>query len=300
MIRLAIAGILGRMGTCVAQLASRDDRFEIVAGLTERDDSRLGKSIRCGEADLAIVDRLPTPAQPGVPPCDVLIDFTVADGTMHWLEVCERLRIPMVIGATGHSESQIGRIQAAAHLIPIVKATNFSPGVAAVTRAIARLVAELGDEYDVEIVETHHRHKVDAPSGTALSILEAIRAARSALTSPGRKDVPSRDRGRLQSRDREGAVAATVPARGAGVTPSVVFGRHGRVGERKPGEIGVHSVRMGEHVGQHEIHLSAAGETITLRHTAHSREAFAAGALRAAAWLISRPPGCYTMNDVLG
>lgn len=116
----------------------------------------------------------------------------------------------------------------------------------------------------MEIVETHHRHKIDAPSGTALTLADEIAEA------TGR------------SRD------------------CVVFGREGRVGERPTGQIGVHAVRMGEIVGQHEVHFSGPGETVTLRHTAHSRDTFAAGALRAAAWVVGKEPGSYTMQDVIG
>ena len=265
MIRLAIAGVCGRMGRTVAELTVRDSRFEIVAGLTIPGDPLVGKALQVADREVQVL--LEPPAAVGygelaLRPCDVLIDFTVADGTMRWLDYCERRQIPMVIGATGHADKQLERIREAAHQIPIVKATNFSPGIHAILNAVAQLVRDMGPEYDIEIVETHHRHKVDAPSGTAHTILEAIQQAR-----------------------RDGG--------------PVVFGRHGRTGERKPGEIGVHAVRMGEHVGQHEIHVSGPGETITLRHTAHSRETFAAGALRAAAWLVSKPAGFYTMRDVL-
>jgi 4-hydroxy-tetrahydrodipicolinate reductase len=241
MIRLAVVGAAGRMGRCVLELASRDPRFEIVAGI-ERS------------------------AQRTLPACDVLIDFTDAAGTMAWLDKCTERLVTMVIGATGHDEPQLARIAQAAEVIPIVKAANFSVGIHALLSIVGRLAVELGKEYDIEIVETHHRHKIDAPSGTALAIVDQIN----------------------QSRDRQGAGGA-----------SVAFGRHGKVGGRPKGQIGVHAVRMGDVVGQHEIHFSGPGETITIRHTAQSRETFAAGALRAAAWVIGRPPGLYSMRDML-
>lgn len=264
-IRLAIAGISGRMGTTVAELAGRDPRFAIAAALTQPGDPKIGEKLRFAETDIVIATKLPTPPKDATPyrPCDVLIDFTTPDGTMHWLQACERLQIPMVIGTTGHSEAQVARIKQSAHLIPIVKAANFSLGVAALIAAAARLAAELGEGYDIEIVETHHRHKADAPSGTAMAFYDAIRAAR-------------------------------------GQTPtSPVFGRHGRPGERKQEEIGIHAVRMGEYAGRHEIHFSSGGETISLVHTAHSREAFAAGALRAAAWIRSKPAGWFGLADII-
>ncbi len=250
MIRLAVAGAAGRMGRCVLELASRDPRFEIAAAI-DRDAERT------------------------FPACDVLIDFTDADGTMAWIDMCERRRVSMVIGATGHDERQLARIAEVARAIPIVKAANFSIGMQVVLNAVGRIAKELGEEYDIEIVETHHRHKIDAPSGTALTVVDQIK----------------------QSRDRKGADnAAASPVVG---DTNVVFGRHGQVGERPHGQIGVHAVRMGEVVGQHEIHFSGPGETITIRHTAQSRETFAAGTLRAAAWVVGRPPGLYSMRDVL-
>ncbi len=247
MIRIALAGAAGRMGRCVLDLASRDSRFEVAAAI-----------------DLN--------AQRPVPACDAVIDFTNAAGTMEWLKTCESRRLPMVIGATGHDETQLARIAQAARSIPIIMTANFSVGVQVVLGVLGRIAKELGDEYDIEIVETHHRHKIDAPSGTALAFAGEIQ------------------RGKEQSRPSQADEGAD----------HLVFGRHGKVGVRPKGEIGIHAVRMGEIVGQHEIHFSGPGETIAIRHTAHSRETFAAGALRAAAWIIGKPPGLYSMRNVLG
>ena len=260
MIRLAVAGAAGRMGRCVLELASRDPRFEIAAAI-DRD------------AELTL------------PVCDVLIDFTDAEGTIAWLDECTERLVPIVIGATGHDERQLARIAEVARAIPTVKAANFSIGMQVVLNAVGRIAKELGEEYDIEIVETHHRHKIDAPSGTALTIVERIIEGRT-LRTRSASDGPGVD--------------PLARARGSDSTASqVVFGRHGRIGERPEGQIGVHAVRMGEVVGQHEIHFSGPGETITIRHTAQSRETFAAGALRAAGWVVGRPPGLYSMRDVL-
>ncbi len=257
MIRLAIAGATGRTGQRVLTLATQDDRFTVSGALTADGCSLIGTTVPAAGSDVKIVDSLDAP-------CDVLIDFSVPEGTMSWLEVCQARGIPLVTGVTGHSEDQLGRLHRAAKDIAIVRASNFSVGVQAMLGAVARLARELGAGYDVEIVETHHRHKIDAPSGTALTLADEIAAA------TGR------------SRD------------------SVTFGREGRVGERPSGQIGVHAVRMGEIVGQHEVHFSGPGETLTLRHTAHSRDTFAAGALRAAAWVVGKQPGAYTMSNVIG
>ncbi len=258
MIRLAVAGATGRMGRCVLDCAARDDRFIIAAALALPSAAAAGSTVRVGEADVAVVDSLHDTA-------DVLIDFTDANGTMVWLEVCAAHRVPMIIGATGHSAEQLVRIEDTAKSIPIVRAPNCGVGIQAVLSALRKITQQLGDAYDVEIVETHHRHKVDAPSGTAYVLAGAI-----------------------------------ADARGVAGAQCNVLGRSCDSGPRVAGQIGIHSVRMGEVVGQHEVHFSGPGETITLRHTAHSRKTFAAGALRAASWVIDRLPGLYAMADVLG
>jgi len=241
MIRLVVAGALGRMGRCVIECAARDSRFQLIAAVDQSDARTL-------------------------PECDVLIDFTNAAGTMEWLSECEQRRVAMVIGATGHDEKQAARIAQAAKTIPIVKAANFGVGINVLLDVIGHVAAALGPGYDIEIVETHHRNKVDAPSGTALAIAEELK--------------------RLQSRGSKG------PDR-------LVFGRHGQVGARPEGQIAIHAVRMGDIVGQHEVHFGGPGETMTIRHAARSRDTFAVGALRAAAWIVGRPPGVYGMRDVL-
>ncbi len=238
-------------------LALRDAGFEVAAALTLGDDPACGSSLQAAGRTVRPVSELETE-------CDVLVDFTVAAGTVSWLSVCERRGIPMVIGATGHDDDQLLQIERAAAVIPIVKASNFSIGINVILSLVKRLAEGLGGKYDIEIVEAHHRHKVDAPSGTALALLKELRT--------------------------------TVGACAGGET---IYGREGHTGERPYGQIGVHALRMGELVGRHEIHFSGPGETVTLQHTAHSRETFAAGALRAAEWIVSRRPGLYSMQDVM-
>ncbi len=258
MIELAVAGASGRVGRCTLELASRDERFTITAALTDVDCPTRGSTIRVGGQEFTFVDRLGTS-------CDVLIDFSTPSGTMAWLDVCKRFAIPMVIGTTGHDEDQLAGIREGSRIIPIVKAVNFSVGMRAVTEEAARLARELGENYDIEVVETHHRHKIDAPSGTALTIVDEI-------------------------------LRATGRTRG----DHLIFGRHGETGPRPNGQVGIHSLRLGDTVGQHEVHFSGHGETITLRHTVHSRETFAAGALRAAAWVVGKDPGLYSLCDIVG
>jgi len=257
MIRLAVAGACGRTGNSVLGLAVEDERFEVAAALSAESDPLCGATVRIGQREVPIVPTLDVP-------CDVLIDFTLPEGTMTLLKVCVARRLAMVIGATGYDDAQLETIRQASKTIPIVMASNFSLGINVLLDLVGRVARELGADYDVEIVEAHHRHKLDAPSGTARGFVEAVRSAR-------------------EDDDRS----------------KVVYGRHGPVGERLAGEIGVHAVRMGELVGQNEIHFSGPGETITLKHAAHSRDTFAGGALRAARWVVGRPAGLYSMDQVM-
>jgi 4-hydroxy-tetrahydrodipicolinate reductase len=257
MIRLAVAGACGRTGSSVLRQAVEDGQFDVVAALSTRDDPLCGSTVAAGQGGVEIASVLDVP-------CDVLIDFTLPEGTMTWLEVCVARRLAMVIGATGYDEAQLEMIRQAAKTVPIVMASNFSLGINVLLDVVGRVARDLGPGYDVEIIEAHHRHKLDAPSGTARAFVEAVRSTRE---------------------DEE--------------TSQIVYGRHGQTGERQAGEIGVHAVRMGELIGRHEIHFSGAGETITLKHTAHSRDTFAAGALRAARWVVGKPAGLYSMRQVM-
>jgi len=257
MLKLAIAGATGRTGSAALRLAMEDDRFEVAAALTAPGGSDAGATRAFGSQTVTVTDAFDAR-------CDVLIDFSLPAGTMMWLEYCTARKTAMVIGATGHDAAQLAAIEAAARSIPIVKASNFSVGITSILGFLGQLARTLGDAYDVELVESHHRHKVDAPSGTAITLADAITEA------TGR------------SREKHAR-----------------YGRVGAVGERPVGEIGIHAVRMGEITGQHEIYFSGPGETITIRHTAHSRDTFASGALRAAAWAAGRAAGLYAMTDVL-
>lgn len=244
------------MGRCLLERAAQDKRFTITAALTSADCPHLNKTVCIENKEFIFRESL-------VVPCDVLIDFTLAEATKHWLEVCTSNHLPMVIGATGHNDTQIQTIEKASTSIPIVKAPNCSVGIQAIDNILKKLAVELGTGYDVEIIETHHRNKIDAPSGTALSLAEILAKA----TNRSKDDI--------------------------------IYGRLDQSDVRPDQQIAIHSVRMGEIVGQHEIHFSGHGETVTVRHIAHSRNTFASGALRAAEWIVHQPPGLYTMKDVL-
>lgn len=256
MTTLAIAGATGRTGRSVLELAVKDARFQVAAALTAPGDPKVGAAVGVDGCDLNITTEL-------AGPCDVLIDFTVPDGTARLLDQCIRFKVPMVIGTTGHSKTGSERIAQASQKIAIVKATNFSIGVYELLNLVGRIARDLGPGFDIEIVESHHRHKVDAPSGTALSIVEALLSA----TGRSREDV--------------------------------VYGRQGTTGARPTSQIGVHALRMGEVVGHHAVHFSSGGETFVIQHTAHSRQAFAAGALRAAEWIVGKGAGLYGMKEVM-
>jgi 4-hydroxy-tetrahydrodipicolinate reductase len=271
MIQLAIVGAMGRTGSRVLHLALSNDLFHVVAAITSSVDGQLGQVVRLGSKQVTVTDRLNER-------CDVLIDFSAPAGTLIWLRECQTLGIPMVIGTTGHNGDAQAIIDEAAMHIPIVKAANFSLGVLVLTRLAAQLARELSDDFDIEIVETHHRNKVDAPSGTALAVVDEI------LNAMG---------GESECKDPKPVDSTNVNAKS-----TVIFGRHGQTGARPRRQIAVHAVRMGDVVGQHEIHFSGTGETFTIRHAAHSRDAFAQGALKAAAWLVGRGPGLYGMSDV--
>jgi 4-hydroxy-tetrahydrodipicolinate reductase len=187
----------------------------------------------------------------------------VPDGTMHVLQTCAQRRIPLVVATTGHSAAQKEQIEAAAHETALLMSPNMSLSVSVLFRLVRQAAKLLkGKDFDVEIVERHHRYKKDSPSGTALHFARIVQE----------------EMGQTEVR----------------------HGREGLVGERPRHEIGMHAIRVGDNVGEHTIIFSALGETLELVHHAHSRDSYARGALLAAKFLADRPPGRYTMNDVLG
>ncbi len=199
-----------------------------------------------------------------LPESDAMIDFTNPDSTLKNLETAKKFKIPVVIGTTGFISEQKEKIEDAAKVIPIVMSPNMSVGVNILFKLVEE-VAKLIPDYDIEIVELHHNKKKDAPSGTAAKLAE---------------------------------VAAT--AIGKNISEVGVYGRKTLLGERRKDEIGILSVRAGDIVGDHTVYFAGSGERIELTHRAHSRETLAAGAVRAAKWLIGKEPGLYNMRDVLG
>lgn len=264
MSRIAITGATGRMGRTLVQLVHAADDLTL-AGATDRSDSPLlgqdiGHLCGLGETGILLLDSLEALAD-----IDIVIDFTLPAATETHLRICRDKGFGLVIGTTGLSEAQKAAVTEAASHIPIVFAPNMSVGVTVLTQLVEQAARILGDDYDVEIVEMHHRHKVDAPSGTALALGEA--AARG-----------------LERNLKECAV----------------YGREGAEGPRRQETIGFATLRGGDVVGDHTVIYAADGERIEIGHKASSRMTFARGALRAARWLHSRPADLYTMRDVLG
>jgi len=194
---------------------------------------------------------------------DVVVDFSLAPATARVVELCSRHGKALVLGTTGHTPAEADAIRSHARRIPLVWSSNYSTGVNVLFWLTRKAAEILGPGYDCEIIEVHHRLKKDAPSGTALTLAETVRAAR-------------------------------------GGEAVLRHGREGMVGERPVAEVGVHAVRGGDVVGEHTVLFAAPGERVELAHKASSRETLALGALRAAAWVVGRPPGVYSMQHVLG
>jgi 4-hydroxy-tetrahydrodipicolinate reductase len=265
MIRLVMAGATGRMGKIILQLACRDKAFKIVGGLEERGHAALGQDLGpiLGR-DLMGVEVTQDPAA-AMKQADVLIDFSHFSALPENLKAAVKTHTACVIGTTGIPASMLRQIKEASRKIPIVQSPNMSVGVNLLFQLAAIAGKALDESYDLEILETHHRMKKDAPSGTAMKLLEIL-----------------------------------LEARGRGLKKDVVYGREGETGARKKGTIGVLALRGGDVVGDHTVSFFGDGERIELVHKASSREAFARGALLAAKFLAKKKQGLYHMQQVLG
>jgi 4-hydroxy-tetrahydrodipicolinate reductase len=262
-IKLAIAGASGRMGRMLIEAAFADPVMEIAVALDRADSPELGRDCgdflgrRTGVAIGADLDRLAS--------AEVLIDFTRPEGTAAHLAACHKRGVKMVIGTTGFDDAGKAAIRAASESIGIVFAPNMSVGVNATFRLLEVAAAILASGYDIEIIEAHHKHKVDAPSGTALKMGEVVAAAQ-----------------------------------GKSLKELAVYAREGVTGERKPGTIGFAAVRGGDIVGDHTVMFAGTGERIEITHRAGSRMPYALGSLRAARFVAGQPRGLFDMHDVLG
>ncbi len=265
MVNLAIAGAAGRMGKTLIQTAVTRPEMKLVGAVERPGNPLLGSD----SGDAAGVGHLGVPFVDSVAAAcigaDVLIDFTTPVATLHAVQACVAVGCSMVIGTTGIDDEGRAQILAASRQIPIMFAPNMSVGVNLMFRLVALAAEALGEDFDVEVIEAHHRMKVDAPSGTAVRLGEIL-----------------------------------AQALGRSYAGDAVHGRVGQVGARTQREIGFHALRGGDIVGDHTVMFAGGGERFEITHRASSRTNFADGAMRAARWLPGRAPGLYTMFDVLG
>lgn len=261
--KIVIAGATGRMGHALLQGVFEDESLQLYGALDRAGSSNIGRDAGelfgkntgvyiCADADKTLQG------------ADVLIDFTRPEASIDYLEICQRSHVKHVIGTTGFTVEQKARIAAASKQVAIVFAPNMSAGVTLLINLVEQAAKVLGDGYDIEVVEMHHRHKIDAPSGTALRLGEAA-------------------------------------AQGLGqeLKDCAIYAREGVTGEREAGKIGFATLRGGDVVGDHTVIFAGTGERVELTHKASSRATFALGALRAAKFLSDKKTGLYDMCDVL-
>jgi 4-hydroxy-tetrahydrodipicolinate reductase len=265
MIKVIVAGAGGRMGTRLVSLIKASKSLDLAGALEKKGHPAMGRDAGdvagCEPLGIKISDDLNTLADRG----DVLIDFTAPEATLMNLHIMAGRKKAAVIGTTGLSPGQVAELKTIAEKIPCVFAPNMSVGINLVLKVIADMARRLGDDYDIEVLEAHHRLKKDAPSGTALKLAQVL-----------------------------------ADATGKDLNKVVAYGRKGIIGERKRGEIGMQVIRAGDIIGDHTVLFGGIGERLEVTHRATSRDTFATGALRAAEWVLTQPPGIYDMQDVLG
>nr|WP_313973400.1 4-hydroxy-tetrahydrodipicolinate reductase [uncultured Psychrobacter sp.] len=264
-IKVGVIGAGGRMGRMLIE-AVHDNVQTTLNAAIERQGSSLvgadaGEVAAIGHLKVQIVDDLTAV----INDIDVLIDFSLPDATEQNMQICAANKVAMVIGTTGFNAQQEQVLKEASKQIAIVYAGNYSTGVNLSLKLLAMAATAFGNDADVEVIEAHHKHKIDAPSGTAYMMAEAV-----------------------------------AEARGQNLKDVAIYGREGQTGEREAGSIGIHAIRGGEIIGDHTVMFIADGEVVEITHRARARMTFAAGAVRAATWVIKQEVGQYNMQDVLG
>ncbi|HEX6948667.1 MAG TPA: 4-hydroxy-tetrahydrodipicolinate reductase [Nitrospira sp.] len=264
MINVIVAGAAGRMGSRLIALIKESTALTLAGALEGKGHSALaadaGEAAGVGKMGVPVTDDLPALLKRG----EVVIDFSAPEATLAHLRAVAQQKRAMVIGTTGFNAVQQEELKSLARQVPCVCSPNMSVGVNLIYKVIGEMARTLGEEYDIEVIEAHHRLKKDAPSGTALKIAEVLAQA--------------------VNRDLEQVG---------------VYARKGLVGERKKQEIGIQTIRAGDIVGDHTVLFGGMGERIEVTHRASNRDTFARGALRAARWVVKQPPGLYDMMDVL-
>ncbi|MCK9263250.1 MAG: 4-hydroxy-tetrahydrodipicolinate reductase [Desulfomonilia bacterium] len=265
MIRAGVTGAAGRMGSLIIRGVVESEDMEIAGALEAPNHpcvgSDVGAVIGGGQRGVKISDAL----EAAFETTDVIIDFTFPEATVKTARYAAFAGKAMVIGTTGFTDGEADEIRSCAQYIPIVAAPNMSIGVNVMFKVVSLLASLLGEDYDVEIVESHHRLKKDAPSGTAMGLARAV-----------------------------------AQVRGEDIRALARYERHGMIGPRPKGEIGIQTIRAGDIVGDHTVYFAGNNERIEITHRAHTRQNFAQGAIRAARWVQGKAPGMYSMMDVLG
>jgi 4-hydroxy-tetrahydrodipicolinate reductase len=265
MTRIAVVGANGRMGLCLMKAAFLNEKTTLTVAITRAESDAIGKDagmlVGIGTLGVHVSDDLAAKLND----FDVLIDFTRPDISMKYIELCRQAGKKIVIGTTGYNDVQKAEIAQAAKDVSIVLAPNFSVGVNLSLKLLEMTAKVMGDYTDIEIIEAHHRHKVDAPSGTALRMGEVV--------------------AKTLGRDLE---------------TCAIYGREGNTGERDKKTIGFSTIRAGDIVGEHTVMFADEGERLEITHKATSRMTFANGAVRAATWLVAKENGLFDMQDVLG
>ncbi len=265
MVKIAVAGAAGRMGSRITALSREYDGLELAAAFERKGHKDIGKDVGqivgIGDTGILLADSL----EPMIGAVDLIISFTTVEASLEHLRLASAHGKSIVIGTTGFSKQDMEEVAEHTKRIPCVMASNMSLGVNLLLKILADIARVLGDGYDVEIIEAHHRMKKDAPSGTALKMAQVV------------ADALNRN-----------------------LDDVAVYARKGIIGERTPKEIGIQTIRAGDIVGEHTVIFGGLGERIEVTHRVSSRDTFARGALRAALWLHGKPAGLYDMRDVLG
>jgi len=265
MIKIAVAGAAGRMGSRITALSKEYGEIRLAGAFEKKGHKDIGKDIGTvvgiGETGVMLADSL----EPIIDNIDLIVSFTTVEATKEHLKLASSKGKAMVIGTTGFSKGDLKEVSELTKNIPCVMASNMSMGVNLLLKVLQDIAGVLGDAYDVEIIEAHHRMKKDAPSGTALKMAQVI----------------------------AGALNRNLEEVG-------VYARKGIIGERTAKEIGIQTIRAGDIVGEHTAIFGGLGERIEVTHRVSSRDTFARGALKAAKWLYGKPAGLYDMQDVLG
>jgi len=263
-IAVTVCGATGRVGRTLLELCSSDERFHLRCAITSKDNNYVGADTQSlgGPVGVSLEGGLDDIELQGT---DVCLDFSSPEASLELAGYCKEMSVPMVIGTTGFNSENRSRLSEYAKSIPIVVSPNMSVGINVCFSLVDAASHVLGDEFDVEILDVHHRHKVDSPSGTALKMGELV-----------------------------------ANARGSTLTRDAVLSREGTTGARTRSSIGFQAVRGGDIVGEHTVLFAGEGERVEITHRCSSRRNYANGALRAAIWLLGRAPGIYDMQDVLG